>query len=84
MIKTPLPLDGERARFRAAFAGDGQRLIVLDRPDDGQPGELLVIADTSVDYKVFTAGADQIAALVDALTRPSRRGCMPGVANVVP
>jgi hypothetical protein len=50
---------------------DSARLIVRDRTD-GEPGVVMVLAETSFDYRTYHLGRDEIDDLMRALSRSKR------------
>jgi O-acetyl-ADP-ribose deacetylase (regulator of RNase III) len=66
----------EWARFRhdwdPAPDTDSARLIIRDRMD-GEPGVVVILAETDVDYRTYHLGPNEIAFAIDALTRAGRR-----------
>lgn len=51
---------------------DSSRLIIRDRMD-GEPGVVVILAESDVDYRTYHLGPDEIAFVIDALTRAGRR-----------
>lgn len=66
----------ERLRLRHDYdpapLTDASRLIIRDRTD-GEPGVVVVLADSDVDYREYHLGPSEIEAVSQALRQPSER-----------
>ena len=69
-------MDLERTRLRHDYdpapITDAARLIVRDRAD-GEPGVVVILADTDKDYREYHLGPSEIQEVVCALTGQPRR-----------
>ena len=69
-------VDLERTRMRHDYdpapITDASRLIVRDRTD-GEPGVVVVLADTDNDYREYHLGPSEIQEVVSALTGQPRQ-----------
>ncbi len=69
-------MDFERTRLRHDYdpapITDAARFIVRDRAD-GEPGVVVILADTDKDYREYHLGPAEIQEVVRALTAQSRQ-----------
>jgi hypothetical protein len=67
----------ERLRLRHDYdpapLSDAGRFIIRER-EDGEPGVVVILADSDIDYRAYHLGPFEVRAVIEALKRPLRDG----------